>query len=44
MEGLFNRQQAGADIEPGVLIINTAPGRTQRNKHHGNNPGYPVED
>lgn len=27
MQGLFKRQQAAADIEPGVLIINAAPGR-----------------
>lgn len=26
MQGLFKRQQAGADIEPGVLIINAALG------------------
>lgn len=43
MEGLFKRQQAGADIEPGALIINAVLGRTRHNNHHSNNPGYPVE-
>lgn len=44
MEELFKKQQAGANMEPWLLIINAVPGRTQRNNHHSNNPRYEVED
>lgn len=43
-EGLFKREQAAADIELELLIINVAPGRTRCNNYHSNNPGYPGED